>query len=704
MNIPELKEKIKQEILNVDILFVNSLCVEHKFQDLIKTLQTNTYKGFVFAGCTPQIIEMKINIELRKNGLNGLPFEIANIREQCSWVHDIENANYKAYILIKSHLNKLRNKKKIEIERKSLDKSITIIGGGIAGLQIASNLQKYGYKIYLIEKKLTLGGRVSNLPIIHPYKISGIDFVNKLIDSIDFNKIKLYQNYNIEWIAGDIGNYSIKLKTKSNNSSEIIIKSSLIVFTTGHDIYQPDFNDFYKYNVEERVITLFELGLFLKDLENDNNKISEENNFLRIISDTGDKKRILFIQCVGSRDKNYYEYCSKYCCTTSINYSIELIKKFPKLEIYISYIDIRTPWKTEYEYKEARELGINFIRGKVGSIEKNGDFLYATIYDSLIQKIVKLKVDWIILSTAMIPSKENNYLFDQINIQTWNKGFIKGKYAKLRNIETSRNGIFACGTAIGPKLIEETINEANAVSLEIVKLFEKPEIFLNENYTIIDQEKCNGCELCARVCPFHIPYMIPKDSESEEEHEYIAVIDPFSCRGCGTCNAICPTGAAQTKNYTQKEIFAQIESILYDSDSFKKPIILGFVCDECAYASIDVLGMLRKKYPENIRFIRIPCGGRLSLLDILKGYSEGASGVFLIACGEDKCHYIDGNIKAIDHIHAAEEILQSIGWEKGRTEYFTTFVADNTKLYKKIINYSKKIELLGFNPKIKSRL
>jgi heterodisulfide reductase subunit A len=704
LDFEEIKQKFTADFPDTKIFITDSACSNDGIDQLISKLKTGDYRGFLFAGCTPQLIEVKLELELKKKNLQDIFFEIANIREQCYWVHNKDNASYKAYMLIKSHFQKLKNKKIEDVDIKNIEKSVIIIGAGIGGLEVAINLQDLGYDITLIEKEKELGGFIRELPIIHPYNISGKEFIRERLAKLDQDKIKIFKNWKVDWLDGRLGNYVAKIFDISDENNEKLIKGSILVFTTGHDIFIPSKNDYFGYGKDDGVLSLFEFAKKLKHFKY--NKKQEINGFipLELFENKESIKKILIVQCVGSRDKNFYDYCSKYCCTTAINYAIELKNHFSNLDIFISYIDIRTPWISEYIYQEARDLGVNFIKGKVGSVERFGDKLIATVYDSSIQKLLKLNVDLILLSTALTPNMENQELFEELNIKTWNKGFIKPKYAKLRNIETSRNGIFACGTATGPKLIEDTITEANAVSMEVMKILEEPNLFISRNITIIDPDKCNGCELCARICPFNIPYMIEREPESEAETkiEYLAIIDPFSCRGCGTCNAICPTAAAQLQNYSQDEIFAQIKSILSDSNDFGKPIIVGFVCDECAYASVDTLGLLRKKYSENIRLIRIPCGGRLSLLDILKSYNEGASGVFLLACGEVKCHYIEGNTKAKLHIEAAEEILESIGWEKGRTEYFTSFAADNSELYIKINNFAKKIEKMGHNPFIKS--
>lgn len=702
LDFEEIKRRFSADFPDTKILITDSACSNDGIDQLITNLKSGDYRGFLFAGCTPQLIEVKLEIELNKNNLENIFFEIANIREQCYWVHDKDTANYKAYMLIKSHLQKLKNKKTEDVDIKNIEKSVIIIGAGVGGLEVAINLQDLGYDINLIEKNKELGGFIREIPVIHPYNVPGEEFINDKLSKLDQDKIKIYKNWKLDWVDGKLGNYVAKIINNSDEDNEKLIKGSMVVLTTGHDIFRPNEKDYFGYGKNNNVISLYEFAKKLNELNYYKKQEINELIPLKLFEDKDSIKKILIIQCVGSRDKNFYEYCSKYCCTTAINYSIELLNHFSDLKVFISYIDIRTPWTSEYIYQEARDLGVNFIKGKVGSVEKFDDKLIATVYDSSIQKLLKLNVDLIVLSTALIPNMENQELFEELNIKTWNKGFIKPKYAKLRNIETSRNGIFACGTATGPKLIEDTINEANAISMEIMKILEEPDLFISRNITIIDPEKCNGCELCARICPFNIPYMIEKDPDSESKPEYLAVIDPFSCRGCGTCNAICPTAAAQLQNYSQEEIFAQISSILEDSDGFEKPIIIGFVCDECAYASVDTLGLLRKRYPENIRLIRIPCGGRLSLLDILKSYNEGASGVFLLACGEDKCHYLEGNTKAKLHIEAAEEILESIGWEKGRTEYFTSFAADNSELYIKINNFAQKIEKMGHNPFIKS--
>jgi len=700
LNFKLIESDLKKEFPLSSIYIFDHLCSTEGFQKLIKILETKNIKGIVFGGCTPQIIEMKLKLELKKYNLQNILFEVANIREQCAWVHESNKATYKATILIKSHIDKLFTKEYKTNEVKELEKKLVIIGGGIAGLQIAKNLQDLGYEITIIEKENYLGGFINKLPFIHPYNTSGKDFIEKIVKSLNFQKIRILTNWNVEWIIGNLGNYTVKIVEHDNKLNEKTLNASVLVLATGHDIFRPKLNDFYKYDEEKNVITLSELGEFFNFLKNHNIN-NADKDLMKIFSDNKLKKRILIVQCVGSRNKKYYDYCSKYCCITAINYSIEILNNFPKFEITILYIDIRTPWKAEYDYQKARSLGINFIRGELGKIEKIQNKLSVTIYDSLLQKVLIIHPDLIVLSTAIIPNKENIKLLNQINIKTWNKGFIQGKYPKQNNIETSRNGIFACGTVLGPKLIDETLKEANSVSMEIIKLFEFPEIFNTQNFTIVDPELCNGCELCVRICPFSVPYMVQKENETSTDVRYLALIDPYSCRGCGVCNAVCPTGAAKLNNYSPKEIFAQIESILKDSHTFEKPIILGFVCNECAYASVDMLGLLRKSYSDNIRLIRLPCGGRLSLLDILKCFNEGANGVFLIACDEGKCHYIDGNSKAKMQIEAAKEILEAIGWEKNRIEFFTSFAADNNKLYLKIKDFVKRINEFDKLPKFK---
>jgi len=486
----------------------------------MEILKESKYHGFLFVGCTPQIIEMKIEFELKNNGLDDKKFEIVNIREQCSWVHSTNEANYKALILIKALFNKLMSKDVIRNELNTIEKTIIIIGAGIAGLQVAINLQNKGYTVYLLEKEQEIGGFVSHLPIITPYNVSGREFIKQMITRIDKEKIKIINNCYIDWITGELGNYTVKLVV--NKKEDLTLSGSIIVFATGHEMFVPNVNDFYGYNRLDEVITLSELGNLLnKSQIFEKQANNTEDMALKLLNNSKKIKRILIIQCVGSRDKNNYEYCSKYCCLTAINYSIELLKRFPDLEISISYIDIRTTWTSEYNYRTARELGVNFIRGKVGALEKYDDGLIVSIYDSLLQKLMKLEVDLVVLSTALTPNNQISPFLNSLHLKVWNKGFIKSKYLKLRNIETNRIGIYACGTALGPKLIAESLTDANAVSLEVIKLLDRPELFKSKNITIVDPNKCNGCELCARVCPFNIPIMVPRNSESQKNGQSV---------------------------------------------------------------------------------------------------------------------------------------------------------------------------------------
>ena len=231
-------------------------------------------------------------------------------------------------------------------------------------------------------------------------------------------------------------------------------------------------------------------------------------------------------------------------------------------------------------------------------------------------------------------------------------------------------GIYVCGTASGPKLVSECIADAHSVALSIIKEYPDATVIRDSPISIVDEELCNGCELCVRICPFKIPKLIEKDEK------ILAQIDKMQCLGCGTCVSLCPTNAVQLESLQRDQLFAQIRGILTDAPINDDPLILSFVCDECAYATVDFAGMLRKSYSENIRLIRVPYAGRVSILDILTAFECGADLVLIYGCDEERCHYLEGNSKTKIIIEVVNELLNEIGWESERLKMYGLFSAD----------------------------
>lgn len=740
------------------VFLYGDLCFEERLHELVELFKKKTFDWAIIAACTPQIIEMIIKNELK---MQNIPpnFEIVNIREECAWVHTKkEKATDKVVALINGVIRKIKYANTIMKRDGVIRTHATIVGGGIAGLNVALDLSNLGFDVVIIEKNPWVGGHVLQLNKVSPFNETGKEIIRAQLTKLEGKNVEFKSNTRIQWIDGGVGKFKIHavqaplyinercdscgkcievcpitlddplnkgLRTikvvdevigkpfsqslvlyrescpiqcnrcaiecpqnaidLSQPEEEMVIDTSFIVFATGYELFRPDTRSVYHPEKYDNVFTQLELARMLDVEGPTKGKV--------IIPSSGESaNKILMIQCVGSRDIGTAEYCSKYCCSTAIRHAIEIKERNTASEVWISYIDIRTPFWDEAEYRKARELGVEFVRGKIGNIHFQTGKFVTEIVDTVIARQINYESDVIILSTAMLPSQIAPEISEISHLKLSKDGFIKPYYPKLKLTETNKIGIYVCGTAGGPKLVPDCIAEAHSVALSIVKEYPS-ELWIKERaVSIVNEELCNGCELCVRICPFSIPVLIQKGEDS------IAFIDGSQCQGCGTCVSLCPTNAVQLESLQRDQLFAQIKGTLADAPDHDDPIILGFVCEECAYATIDFAGMLKKTYAESVRLIRIPCAGRLSILDILTALEYGADFVLIFGCEPDKCHYLEGNTRTGIIIEVVNEILQEVGWDCDRVQMYGLFSADVEKFMDGIRKAVATVEKLGHAP------
>ncbi|MHA1129192.1 MAG: hydrogenase iron-sulfur subunit [Candidatus Helarchaeota archaeon] len=749
----------------IKVVYSEDLCFNESLTQLTNTIKTEELDWCVIAACTPQVIEMIIKNKFKARNLNS-NFEIVNIREHCAWVHSNKrNATKKAITLIEGAIAKVKLASSIILKENPFQKHATVLGGGVSGCAVAADLCEIGFKVVVIEKAPWLGGHILQLENVAPFNKSGKEIISEFLDKLKDKDITFKLNSRVNWIEGKIGDYNLHIQQqpkfiaescnfcgkcsevcpiilddplnkglatiKAISSSvgapfgesmviyrekcpsgcnicevnclrkainlaqeaiEETIKTSLIVFSTGYELYRPDETSVFQMGRSPDIITQLQLTRMLDP---------EGPTKGKIISPSSGKfaKKILIIQCVGSRNVRHAEYCSKYCCSTAIRNAIEVKQRIPESTIYISYIDIRTPYLDEELYRQAREMGIEFIRGKVGNIQLKSNRLMTEVIDTLLAQQINIESDLIVLSTAMLPCKITPEISEIANLHFKADGFIQQYYPKLKLTETNRIGIYSCGTVSGPKLVSECIAEAHSVAVSVVKNYSHEKIIRERPISIVNETLCNGCELCVQLCPFKIPILI------ERGEKKIAFIDQNQCQGCGTCVSLCPTNAVQLESLQRDQLFAQIRGLLADAVSNADPIILGFVCEECAYATIDFAGMLHKIYSDTTRFIRLPCVGRLSILDILTAFEYGADMILVFGCVEEKCHYLEGNSRTKIIVDLSKELLEEIGWDSERLEMYGLFSADLNKfldaidkairVYQKIGHSASRLKLLN---------
>ena len=331
------------------------------------------------------------------------------------------------------------------------------------------------------------------------------------------------------------------------------------------------------------------------------------------------------------------------CCMIGLKHAIKIKEKNPDVDITICYIDIRAVGSNyEYFYKKARDLGIKFVRGRPAGVETDGTDLYIHVEDSQADALLILKADVVALSMAMVSSPGVKYLAEKLKVNVDETGFFAGLYAKFRTSETNQAGIFVAGTALSPADIPTTITRAAHAASHLDLILAKGMVQKRFPTAEIDNDKCTLCEICVAACPFGAIEVFPIENPGVKME-----VNTATCLGCGLCVSSCPAACININYYTEDEILAQVQGLLYDIGDTPDPIIITFACWECAYASTDYIGQgaLTQKeflYPHNVRILPVQCTGNVSARLIQKTFDLGADGIIVLGCYEDKCHYESG--------------------------------------------------------------
>jgi heterodisulfide reductase subunit A len=420
-------------------------------------------------------------------------------------------------------------------------------------------------------------------------------------------------------------------------------------------------------------------------------------------SDGGPVKDVVMVQCVGSRSQDFKRDCSKLCCTFAIDNSLEILKHSPDANIRVVYMDIRVPFENEMVYAESREKGVDYIRGRVSMVWESDGKTMVRIYDSLLDTFLEVSPDLLVLSSAILPPDGLNELSETLGYAIQDDGHIKELYGKLRRNETRRRGVVAVGAVTRPQFVNESITDAQAGALMLHNELQGGTIETLARGAVLNVDECVGCSLCAQQCPRGVPLMIEETSESEEGSEddklnFKAAIDTLNCHACGVCQSLCPSGATELNFLTNEQMWAEIEAVLHDAGP-DYPITLCFYCEECAVSTIDIVGTRRMEYPASTRFIPVPCAGRVSILDILKAFENGASTVMIAACETDRCHVGGtGNEIAQVQVDVAHDILDAIGWKGDRVAMFRMFSAEPDRFTKAVEEMTKRASKFGPTP------
>jgi len=509
-------------------------CSQDTQKRMKEVIDEQNLNRIIVASCTPRTHEGLFQETLREAGLNKYLFEMTDIREQCSWVHQKEpaKATQKAKSLVKGSVGKSAFQEPLNLKTISINKDALVIGGGISGMSAALSLANQGFKTHLIEKADKLGGNLAYLN----NELDGEDwqaFLNGKTEEVEAHElIDIYLNTNIETVDGSIGNFTSHLTGEHNTE----IQHGVIIVATGAEEYKPQG---FLYGKKENIMTQ-------RDLEFE---VEKKDKFGTVV----------MIQCVGSRDENH-QYCSRVCCSEAIKNAIYIKEKDPESDVYILYRDLRTYTYREVFYRKARELGVKFIHfpdEEYPEVTEENNNLMVRVNDTVINSYVTINPDHLVLSAGIVANNDvNQHLSDLMKLPLDEHGNFMEAHVKLRPVDFASEGIFVCGLAHSPKNTEENITQALAAAGRAATILSKDSLEVGGVVSVIDEDKCAACLTCLRECLYDAPFV--NDNGKAE-------IDPAKCQGCGNCASACPASAIQLLTFTDQQEEALYRNILEET-------------------------------------------------------------------------------------------------------------------------------------------
>jgi heterodisulfide reductase subunit A len=533
--IVEAAKKLPYVAYADDSTYTCSQDSNEKIKEKIKELSLNR---IVIASCTPRTHEPLFQDTLRESGLNPHLFEMANIRDQNSWVHKNSpgDATEKAISSMRMAVAKAAGLCSIYHQKIPVVNRALVIGGGIAGMHSALSIADQGFEVFLVEKEPDLGGHLKDIYLgVHGEKPQ--DLLKESVQRIkNHPKIKVFNSTNIKTISGYVGNFKSTLESK-DKKSPVEVEHGVIVVATGGLPYEP--NE-YSYGKNKDIITQSD---FEKNLFNNDSSLKK-------------LKEIVMIQCVGSRNDDH-PYCSRICCSQALKNALKFKEINPDASVYILYRDIRTyGFREDLLYNQARKKGILFVRFDDDDEPKvsinNGKIQVKTI-EHILNRELHLNPDKLILSAGIIP-QDNISLAQQLKVPLNQDKFYAEAHVKLRPIDFSADGIYLCGLAHSPRFIEESILQAKATAARAATILSKEHLETKGNIARIRNRNCVACKLCIEICPY--------DAISFDEEKQLAVVNEILCQGCGACATVCPSGTSQQNTFTKKQLLSMIDACL----------------------------------------------------------------------------------------------------------------------------------------------
>lgn len=624
----------------VDYQYMCSEAGQRLIADAIRDYQLT---GVVICSCSPRMHEATFRKAAAKAGLNPYLVEIANIREQCSWIHkDRADATQKAIVLGRTAIAKVHLNAPLTAGQSPVTKRALVIGGGIAGIQTALDIAEAGFPVDIVEREPTIGGKMAQIDKTFPtLDCAACILTPKMVEAAQQENIQIISYAQVEAVKGFVGNFSVTIRKKARYVDETkctgcglctekcpqrkvpnafnlglnqrraiyipfaqavpkvatidpayctMLKTGkcgvcskvctagaidykqqdqllerqygAIVAATGFRPISLEQYGEYAYRQSPDVVTSLEFERLM-------NAAGPTGGTLLRPSDGKHPHTLVFVQCVGSRcdkDGRGKPYCSKICCMYTAKHAMLVREKYPDTEVYVFYIDVRTPGKNfdEFYRRAVEEYGVHYIKGQVGKVVPEGGKLKVRASDLLDNRQLHIDADMVVLAAAVEPDPSARPLATLLTASMDKSDFFTEAHPKLRPVESPTAGVFLSGACQGPKDIPETVAQAGAAAAKVIGLLVKDHLTCNPCVAESDEALCNGCSSCEKVCPYGAISYVEKEFPGPyrtKRLRRVATVNPAVCQGCGACTVACPSGAMDLMGFSNSQILAEVDAI-----------------------------------------------------------------------------------------------------------------------------------------------
>ncbi|MBN1198483.1 MAG: CoB--CoM heterodisulfide reductase iron-sulfur subunit A family protein [Bacteroidales bacterium] len=520
-------------------------------QELIACdIQEHKLNRIVVAACSPRIHELTFRRALEKAGLNAYLFEMANIREQDSWVHDNrEEATRKAIELVAASISRVKYHEPLDKRSVTINPATLVIGGGVAGMSAALEVANAGREVYLVEKSDRLGGLVNHLDLTYPYLYDAGSMLETLLRrTLNHPHIKVFCDTTVEKVDGFIGNFTTTILTE--NQQPVTLTFGNIIVSTGLKPFDASRVGEYGYGRLPDVLTSVEFEDMLRSGQ--------------ILTRSGKPpQNIAIIHCVGSRNTEFHEYCSRTCCQVALKFANQIRTLLPDSNIFDLYADMRAFGKgCEELYTETSRKNITFMMFDqqkempqiIRSIDPADPHMLIFFREKISGLGLEVPADLIILMVGMEAHEDVKDVAHAVGISVCGNQFFIEKHPKLDPVATTTAGVYIVGNCQGPKGIPDAISQAKAAAARVLATINQGSVFVEVTTAQVNEAICCGCQTCILVCPYSAIHF--------DQNKRVSVVNEVLCKGCGTCGSTCPTGAIRSKHFTDQQILSQIAGLM----------------------------------------------------------------------------------------------------------------------------------------------